>query len=143
MADTSIALSPTTRVDTFSDYIKLSAYKANLLTERARVASGRGSKLLKTWYLPMPQTIGRIVAHNYQVVEHSVAYALQKGVAQGRQAQEDAAKVSLASAGLMGSSLRRVHPVCVRFLLTQGSSLPYIFQWTSHECVHSSSMTLM
>ena len=103
MADTSIALSPTTRVDTFSDYIKLSAYKANLLTERARVASGRGSKLLKTWYLPMPQTIGRIVAHNYQVVEHSVAYALQKGKAQGRQAQEDAAKVSLASAGLMGS----------------------------------------
>jgi len=103
MAETSIALSPTTRVDTFTDYIRLQAYKANTLFERANVATGRGNNLIKSWFIPMPQTIGRMVAHNYQVVEQSVAYALAKGAAQGRQTQEDAANVSLASAGLMSS----------------------------------------
>jgi len=103
MAETSIALSPTTRVDTFTDYIRLQAYKANTLPERALVATGRGTKLIKSWFIPMPQTIGRMVAHNYQVVEQSVAYALAKGKAQGRQAQQNAANVSLASAGLMSS----------------------------------------
>ena len=103
MAETSIALSPTTRVDTFTDYIRLQAYKANTLFERANVATGRGTNLIKSWFIPMPQTIGRMVAHNYQVVEQSVAYALAKGEAQGRQSQIDAANVSLASAGLMSS----------------------------------------
>ncbi len=66
MAETSIALSPTTRVDTFTDYIRLQAYKANTLFERANVATGRGTNLIKSWFIPMPQTIGRMVAHNYQ-----------------------------------------------------------------------------
>ena len=103
MAGTSWALSPTTRADTFSDYIRLQAYKANTLYERAAVASGRGRFLQRTWFIPMPQTIGRLVAHNYQIVEQSVAYAMHKGIAQGRTSQEHAAQVSLASAGLMSS----------------------------------------
>jgi len=104
MAQTTIALSPTTRADTFSDYISLQAYKANTLRERAKVASGRGSNLVATWFIPMPQTIGRVVAHNYQVVEQSVAYSMAKGKEQGRQEQVDAARVSMGAAGI-GSSV--------------------------------------
>jgi len=99
MADESYALSVTTRADTFSDYLRLDAYKANKLDSRAKVALGQATPL-KSWFLPMPQTIERMTAHNYEVVEQSVAYALQKGQMQGRQAQVDSSIISLASAGV-------------------------------------------
>jgi hypothetical protein len=104
MPNSSIALSPTTRVDTFSDYVQLNAYKANTLMERAKVARNQGSNLIKSWFIPMPQKIGRVVAHNYQVVEQSVAYAMTKGQAQNRGSQVDAAASAYAMA-MLGSSI--------------------------------------
>tara|TARA_R110002020_G_scaffold404383_4_gene614469 strand:+ start:8243 stop:9229 length:987 start_codon:yes stop_codon:yes gene_type:complete len=103
MADITTALSLQTRLDSFSDYIQLRAYKANTLEERAKVARNEGSNLIKTWFLPMPMTIGRMVAHNYQVVEQSIAYAMAKGAAQKRGSQVDAAMASYAQAIVMGS----------------------------------------
>tara|TARA_R110002051_G_scaffold325693_1_gene430258 strand:+ start:2964 stop:3947 length:984 start_codon:yes stop_codon:yes gene_type:complete len=100
---TSVALSQQTRMDSFSDYIQLKAWKANTLEERAKVARNQGSKLIKTWFLPMPMTIGRLVAHNYQVVEQSVAYSMAKGGAQGRGSQVDAAMAAYAQSIIVGS----------------------------------------
>lgn len=102
MPETSVALSATTRVDTFSDYIRLDAYRANLLDTRARVALGQETPI-KTWFIPMPKEIRRQVAHNYEVVEHSVAYSLQKGIANGRQAQIDSALIASSLAGVNAS----------------------------------------
>lgn len=93
MTDISVALSPTTRYDSFSDYIRLDAYRANRLETRANVALG-GEAPVKSWFIPMPQQIDRMTAHNYEVVEHSVAYSLAKGVANGRKVQVDSALVS-------------------------------------------------
>tara|TARA_R110000868_G_scaffold155822_6_gene382414 strand:- start:1218 stop:2249 length:1032 start_codon:yes stop_codon:yes gene_type:complete len=74
-----ITLSQTTRADSFSDYIALSAYQANTLESRAAIASGRGSNTkLNTWFVPMPQQLSRITTHNYTAVETSFAYSLQK-----------------------------------------------------------------
>lgn len=101
MTDPSYALSVTTRADTFSDYLRLDAYRANLQTTRAQVALGQKAPL-KSWFIPMPQQIQRLTAHNYEVVEQSIAYSLQKGIAQGRQTQVDAAIVAGAAAGVGG-----------------------------------------
>jgi len=95
----SVALSETTRTDSFSDYIKLDAFKANLLTTRAKVALGQ-EQPFRTWYIPMPQLIERVTAHNYEVVEQSIAYSLQKGVAQGRQSQIDSAMLAATFSGV-------------------------------------------
>lgn len=99
MPDISYALSATTRADTFSDYLRLDAYRANLLDSRALVANGQASPI-KTWFIPMPKQIERQVAHNYEVVEQSVAYSLQKGLAQGRRAQYDSALLASSLAGV-------------------------------------------
>lgn len=75
----SIALSTTTRQDSFSDYLCLTAYKANRLESRCKIADGQGDTYkLKSWFVPMPQTIGRLTSHNYESVETSFAYALEK-----------------------------------------------------------------
>ena len=72
-------LSPETRKDSFSDYLCLTAYKANTLQSRASIASGKGIEgKIKSWFIPMPQTVGRITSHNYESVETSFAYAIQK-----------------------------------------------------------------
>ena len=74
-----VTLSQTTRADSFSDYIALSAYQANKLESRAAIASGKGSDTkLNTWFVPMPQQLSRITTHNYTQVETSFAYSLQK-----------------------------------------------------------------
>jgi len=99
MSDVSYALSVTTRADTFSDYLRLDAFRANLLTSRAKVALGQASPI-KSWFIPMPQVIERHTMHNYEVVEQSIAYSLQKGIAQGRQAQIDSALLASAFAGV-------------------------------------------
>jgi len=99
MVDISVALSETTRVDSFSDYLKLDAYKANLLTTRAQVALGQ-KQPFKTWYIPMPQLVERLTSHNYEVVEQSIAYSMQKGIAQGRQSQIDSAMLAATVAGV-------------------------------------------
>lgn len=106
--DITTALSPQTRVDSFSDYIRLDAFRANKLETRANVALG-GEAPVKSWFIPMPQTIERMTAHNYEVVEHSVAYSLSKGIANGRKAQVDSALIStsLATIGAqVGASSR-------------------------------------
>lgn len=74
-----VTLSQTTRADSFSDYIALTAYQANTLQSRADIASGKGSDTkLDTWFVPMPQQLTRVTSHNYQTVETSFAYSLQK-----------------------------------------------------------------
>ena len=74
-----VTLSQTTRADSFSDYIALSAYQANTLKSRADIASGKASDTkLDTWFVPMPQNLSRITTHNYTTVETSFAYSLQK-----------------------------------------------------------------
>ena len=65
MARTSIALSVTTRKDTFSDYLRLDAYKAAQLNSRADVALGNAAPA-RTWFLPMPQLIERRTDHHYE-----------------------------------------------------------------------------
>tara|TARA_R110000851_G_scaffold295617_1_gene450588 strand:- start:761 stop:1765 length:1005 start_codon:yes stop_codon:yes gene_type:complete len=107
MARTSIALSVTTRKDTFSDYLRLDAYKAAQLNSRADVALGNAAPA-RTWFLPMPQLIERRTDHHYEVVEQSIAYSLSKGIAQGRQAQVDAAQVSLLGAGIGSGASRNM-----------------------------------
>lgn len=99
MANESYALSITTRTDTFSDYLRLDAYRANQLTSRAKVALGEATPI-KSWFIPMPQLIERHTMHNYEVVEQSIAYSLQKGIAQGRQAQIDSALLASSFAGV-------------------------------------------
>lgn len=74
-----ITLSPTTRADSFSDYIALSAYQAYTLESRAKIARGKGAgEKIDTWFVPMPQQLTRITTHNYEAVETSFAYSLQK-----------------------------------------------------------------
>ena len=50
--DITTALSPQTRVDSFSDYIRLDAFRANKLETRANVALG-GEAPVKSWFIPM------------------------------------------------------------------------------------------
>ena len=99
----SYALSVKTRADSFSDYIKLDAYKSGSsegpLATRADIALGSATPV-KTWFIPMPQMVERLTTHNYEVVEQSIAYSMQKGTFQGRQAQVDAAAVATAAAKL-------------------------------------------
>lgn len=99
MANDSYALSVTTRADTFSDYLRLDAYRANMLTSRAKVALGQANPI-KSWFIPMPQLIERHTMHNYEVVEQSIAYSLEKGIFQGRQAQTDSALLAASFAGV-------------------------------------------
>ena len=74
-----VTLSQTTRADSFSDYLALTAYQANTLASRAAIARGKGSNTkIDTWFVPMPQNLNRITTHNYTAVETSFAYSLQK-----------------------------------------------------------------
>ncbi len=78
MANASILLSSITRQDSFSDYLCLSAHQVNRLESRANIARGGNDGFLRSWYVPMPQTISRRTNQKYAQSQTSLGYALQK-----------------------------------------------------------------
>tara|TARA_Y100001937_G_C7103950_1_gene323918 strand:+ start:384 stop:1358 length:975 start_codon:yes stop_codon:yes gene_type:complete len=77
-SNSTVLLSQTTRRDSFSDYICLSAHQVNTLQSRANVASGGLDGFLRSWFVPMPQSISRSSQQKFVQSQTSMGYALQK-----------------------------------------------------------------